>query len=207
MDSYFNIIQEAYQHLHWVETTAVLTGIIYVILAARENALCWPFGIVSAALWSYAAFDFYDLYVDAILQLYYVFIGVYGWVQWNKKVANQQELKVQPKIQTLPLQQHIFFISIGLGLTFVVGYFFDKYTPAAATYLDAFTTVFALFTTYLVTKKILENWLYWIVIDSVYIYLYGSRGGYLFALLNIIFVLVAIVGFVRWRRTYLMKNG
>lgn len=202
MDNYFNIIQEAYNNLHWVETTAVITGIVYVILAARENVWCWSFGIVSAALWSYAAFDFYDLYIDAILQLYYVFVGIYGWVQWNKKVENQQELT----IQMLPIQQHIFYISVGLGLTFIVGYFFDKYTPAAATYWDAFTTVFALFTTYLVTKKILENWLYWIVIDAVYVYLYGSRGGYLFALLNIVFVLVAIVGFVRWRRTYLMAK-
>lgn len=202
MDNYFYIIQEAYNNLHWIETTAVVTGIIYVILAARENVWCWSFGIVSAALWSYAAFDFYDLYVDAILQLYYVFVGVYGWVQWDKKIENQQKVN----IQTLPIQQHGIYILVGLGLTLIVGYFFDKYTPAAATYLDAFTTVFALFTTYLVTQKILENWLYWIVIDSVYIYLYGSRGGYLFALLNIIFVLVAIVGFVRWQRTYLVEK-
>lgn len=201
MENYYNIIQEAITNLHWIEITAVITGIIYVILAARENVWCWSFGIVSAALWSYAAFDFYDLYVDAILQLYYVFVGVYGWVQWDKKNNTEQELK----IQTLPIQQHIIYIIIGLGLTFIVGYFFDKYTPAAATYTDAFTTVFALFTTYLVTQKILENWLYWIVIDSVYIYLYGIRGGYLFALLNVIFVLVAIIGFVRWRKTYL--NG
>ena len=202
MENYYNIIQEAINNLHWIEITAVITGIIYVILAARENVWCWSFGIVSAALWSYAAFDFYDLYVDAILQLYYVFVGVYGWVQWNKKTDNKQELK----IQTLPIQQHGIYILIGLSLTFLVGYFFDKFTPAAATYLDAFTTVFALFTTYLVTQKILENWLYWIVIDTVYIYLYGSRGGYLFALLNVIFVLVAIVGFIQWRRTYLMER-
>lgn len=196
-------LQEAIYNLPEVEIFAVLTGIIYVVLAARENIWCWSFGIVSAALWSFAAYDLYDLYVDAILQLYYVFVGIYGWVKWNKKVNNQQEVK----IKTLPITQHIIYITLGISLTFLVGYFFDNYTAAVATYLDAFTTVFALFATYLVTQKILENWLYWIFIDSVYIYLYGSRGGYLFALLNIIFVVVAVIGFFRWRKTYLLEKS
>lgn len=196
------ILQKAYNNLHWVEITAVITGVIYVILAARENVWCWSFGIVSAALWSFAAYEFYDLYIDAMLQLYYVFIGIYGWLNWDEKTASQQKLK----IQTLSIQSHLIYIAIGLLLTFIVGYFFDKYTPAAATYFDAFTTVFALFATYLVTQKKLENWLYWIVIDSVYVYLYGSRDGYLFALLNVVFVLVAIIGYVRWRKAYLIEQ-
>lgn len=204
----FLIIQEAYYNLHWIETAAVVTGIIYIFLAAREQVLCWPFGIVSALLWSYAAFDFYDLYIDAILQLYYVGAGVYGWVQWNKKAISEGT-----SVHTISIQTHLYSIVLGLLFTFLFGFLFEQYTSAAATYLDAFTTIFSLYATYLVTQKILENWLYWIVIDAVYIYLYASRGGFLFAFLNLIFVLVAIVGFVRWLDTYrnqkqgFIKNG
>jgi nicotinamide mononucleotide transporter len=89
-------------------------------------------------------------------------------------------------------------------LTVLIGYFFDKYTAAAATYLDAFTTVFSVIATVLVTRKILENWLYWIVIDLVFVYLYSQQGGYGFAFLNVIFTIVAIIGFQNWKK---MKNN
>ena len=192
------LTHKAFLTLQWVEVTAVLTGIIYIVLTAREEVLCWPFGIISALLWAYAAFAYYDLYIDAILQLYYVVAGVYGWVQWNKNTHTS----ATTSIKVIQISTHLYSIIIGIGLSFVFGYLFDQYTAAAATYLDAFTTIFSLYATYLVTQKILENWLYWLVIDSLYIYLYASRGGYLFAFLNFIFVLVAIIGFVRWSKTY-----
>jgi nicotinamide mononucleotide transporter len=103
-------------------------------------------------------------------------------------------------ISTLKIKEHAVLIAGGFALTLVVGYFFGRYTAAASTYLDAFTTVFSILATYLVTRKILENWLYWIIIDTVYIYLYFSREGYLFALLNVVFVVVSVVGYLNWQK-------
>ncbi len=180
----------------WVEIFAVIANIIYVLLAAKENALCWPFGIIGAVLWSYAAYFTFNLQIDALMQLYYVLIAIYGWYEWNKGTTVQKVLK----ISKLSIKEHFIIIIGGFVLTFLVGYFFDKYTSAAATYLDAFTTVFSIITTYLVTRKILENWLYWIVIDAAYVYLYYSRGGYLFVFLNIVFIIVAIIGYRNWLR-------
>lgn len=198
MENLPELLQKAIEAMSIVEIVSVITGIIYVILAARENVWCWAFGIVSAALWSYAAYMYFGLYVDAILQFYYIFVGFYGWYEWNKTKGNTEQKEL--KISQLSIQQHFIYITSGLALSFIVGYLFDEYTAAVSTYLDAFTTVFAIFTTYLVTRKVLENWLYWIVIDMVYVYLYYSREGYLFALLNIVFVIVAIVGYSNWRK-------
>lgn len=191
-------IIQTLQSFHWTEVTAVFCSIIYVILAARGNVWCWLFGIIGAVFWAFSAYALYDLYVDAILQLYYVFIGIYGWYQW----LHGSKQKTKLAISILPPITHVVIIIGGFVLTFIVGYFFDTYTQAAATYLDAFTTVFSIITTVLVTRKVLENWIYWIIIDSVYIYLYYSREGYLFALLNVIFVVIAIVGFINWRKDF-----
>ncbi|MEM9847389.1 MAG: nicotinamide riboside transporter PnuC [Bacteroidota bacterium] len=180
--------------MNWIVMISVLAAIAYVVLAARGNIWCWAFGIVSAILWAYAAVVFYDLYVDGILQVYYVGMGFYGWHQWRGGGSKQKALP----IQQLKWRQHFMLIALGSVLTLVVGYFFGTYTAAAATYLDAFTTVFSIITTVLVARKILGNWLYWIVIDMTYVYLYGIRGGYLYALLNVVYVLVAVVGYWNW---------
>lgn len=183
--------------MHWIEWASVLSATAYVILAARQAIACWVFGIVSAILWAYAALTFYKLYSDALLQVYYVGMGVYGWITWKRDQANGQALA----IQRLPLRGHGLLIGLGTVLSLALGYFFEHYTDAAASYWDAFTTVFSVGTTFLVARRYLSNWLYWIVIDAVYVYLYASRGGYLFSALNVVYVVVAIVGYLRWRTT------
>jgi nicotinamide mononucleotide transporter len=128
-------------------------------------------------------------------------MGIYGWYAWTKGFKNNASLP----ISQLKVQNHLIIIVGGFILTYLVGTFFKHYTDAVATYLDAFTTVFSIITTVLVARKILENWLYWIIIDAVYIYLYGSRGGYLFAFLNVVYVIIAIIGYVNWRNQ--LKNN
>ncbi len=195
-------ILSAINAMTWVEVVAVLSSGIYVVLAAKESVWCWIFGIIGAAMLAYAAYAYFDLYVDALLQIYYVGISIYGWYQWTRfsdNESNNQNAKAL-SITQLSFNQNIQIIIGGLILSFLVGFLFDKFTPAASTYLDAFTTVFSIITTALVTRKILDNWIYWIVIDTVYIYLYASREGYLFALLNVVFVIVSIFGYLEWKR-------
>ncbi|MBK7872100.1 MAG: nicotinamide mononucleotide transporter [Saprospiraceae bacterium] len=180
----------------WVDWVAILTAIVYVVLAARENPWCWVWGIVSCSLWAYASFVFYNLWLDALLQLFYVAMGFVGLYRW--KFANRKE-------KTLLITQmwwvhHIHIITIGAFLSFFFGYFFDEYTPAAATYLDAFTTIFSIIATFILVQKKLENWLYWVVVDAIYAYLYASRGAYLFMLLMIAYTIIATIAFFRWKR-------
>ncbi len=184
--------------LSWAEIGAVAFSFAYVILAAREKVWCWPVGIIGCIFWFYAAWFEYKLKIDALLQLYYVGISLYGWYAWQATTEDNRSVK----IHTLPFSKHVSILVGGSITSVVCGYFFSNYTDAVATYPDAFTTVFSIITTALVTRKILENWIYWVVIDIGYIALYGSRGGYLFAGLFVAYTIIAVVGYFQWKRSF-----
>lgn len=190
-----NQVIEGFGQFHWTEKLALITGLIYVILAAREQASCWIWGIISSSAWAFATATLYNLYVDALLQFFYVLMGFWGLYQWRFG-ANKSALP----ITTLPIRQHAIIILGGLLLTFPVGYFFASYTSAAATYIDALTTIFSIVATFLTVYKKLENWLYWIVTDAIYIYLYTSRGALIFAFLMVVYLVIAGVGYFSWRK-------
>lgn len=184
-----------------IEWMATLLALVYVILAARQKIVGWLFGIVSCALWAYASFVFYKLYLDALLQVFYVAMGFWGWFSWQKDKSTGQSLA----IKTLPLSLHAAIIPLGILLSLLFGYFFAALTPAAATYPDAFTTVFAVAATLMQVKKVLENWIYWVVVDACYVWLYGSRGALLFMVLMLIYVIIAAFAWLRWRTAYRKK--
>lgn len=196
MNEILNTISEAASAMHWTEVFSVLFGIIYLILAARQNALCWWFGIAGCLLWAWAAFNLYDLYVDTLLQIFYVVISFVGIYQWKYGSKDKTELP----ITYLTLKEHILVVVGGLILTAIVGFLFDNYTAAAASYLDTFTTVFSVIITFMVIQKKMDNWAYWFVIDSVYVYLYWTRGGYLFALLFVVYLFIVVAGYFSWKR-------
>lgn len=184
--------------LSWVDWVVAITALIYVVLAAREQVWCWFWGIISCSLWAYASFAFYDLYLDALLQLFYVAMGFIGLYQWKYGGQAGQGLPVS----RLSARQHLYILAGGTAATLLFGYFFDEYTPAAATYWDAFTTVFSVIATLILVRKVLDNWAYWIVTDLVYVGLYYSRGAYLFALVMVVYVVIAAFALVRWARAY-----
>lgn len=196
IDFFQNILTEA-AALSWVDWVVTVTALIYVVLAARENVWCWFWGIISCSLWAYASFTFYDLWLDALLQLFYVAMGFAGIYQWRYGRSAGGDLPVS----RMGGRQHIFALAGGGALAWLFGALFDEYTPAAATYLDAVTTVFSVIATFLLVRKRLENWLYWVAIDSLYSYLYFSRGAYLFALLMVLYTGIALAAYFRWRRS------
>ena len=179
-----------------IDIIAVITGIIYVLLAAKNHILCWLFGIISSALTTYAVFFHYNLYMETFLNAFYVFAGVWGWLNWNR------QKKLNRKVISYGWDRHLPIILSGLAFTFILGFIFKTWTDSSAPYLDAFTTVFALMTTFMVGLRILENWLYWIVIDSASIYLYSSRGGHFFILLFSVYIIVSVLGYLQWRKEY-----
>ena len=178
-----------------IEWVASLLALAYVILVARQKVVGWLFGIISCALWAYASLVFYKLYLDALLQVFYVAMGFWGWFSWQKDKTLNRSLS----IKTLPLSQHTAIIVAGILLSLLFGYFFAAFTPAAATYPDAFTTVFAVAATLMQVKKVLENWIYWIVIDACYVWLYGSRGALLFMVLMLIYAIIATFAWIKWK--------
>lgn len=194
--SVISSIIESIKTLPQIDWFITITALIYVFLAAKENVWCWFFGILSCATWAYSSFYNYNLYFDAILNVFYVVMSFIGIYQWKFGRKGKGELA----ISTMNKDLHLKILIGGILLGFLYGYIFDQYTSAEATYLDALTTVFSVITTILVIQKKLENWLYWIVIDSAYIYIYYNQGAYLLALIMVFYILIAINGYFEWRK-------
>ena len=118
-------------------------------------------------------------------------MAFYGYYNWNNKDRTLE-------ITQWSIKTHFLILILGAVLIFLIGFFLTSYTSAQMPIVDSFTTVFSLFATYMVVKKILENWLYWIVIDIVSVLLYDSRDLHLTALLFIIYTGLAVFGYFNW---------
>ena len=136
------------------------------------------------------------LIMESLLQIFYICMAIYGWYIWSNKINEKQQLK----ITAWKKQYHFYAIIIVTLLAIISGFLLEKYTQAALPFLDAFTTWGAIITTYMVAKKIIENWIYWFVIDSISIYLFLSRELYLTALLFLIYLIIIIFGYRSWRK-------
>ena len=180
------------------EGAAVLLGIAYLLLAMRESLWCWYAGFASTAIFLVIFWDV-RLLMEAGLQLYYLAMSVYGWWHWRRGAGKDAPLP----IRRWHWPQHgvaIGAVVLAAGLS---GALLSVHTDAVLPYLDSFTTWGSILTTWMVARKILENWLYWLVIDSVSIYLYLDRELYLTALLFAVYLVIAVFGYMRWRKHFL----
>ena len=195
-------IATAYAAMTLWEVAAVVLALTYLLLAMRENILCWYAAFASTAIYLFLFWDV-SLLMESALQIFYLVIAVYGWWQWRHRNPDGETLHIHRWSPSMHLYA---FAGVGV-LTFVFGYVLDNYTSAALPYLDSFTTWGAVVTTYMVTRKVLENWLYWIVIDGAAIYLYIDREMYLTALLFVLYVILVIIGFFQWLSLYRTQSG
>lgn len=192
-----------FTHLPLWELLAVISALFYVVLAAKENIWCWPAALVSTIIYSVIFYDVY-LWMDALLQVYYLAMAIFGWYCWRNvsplqnNATNNSNKGTVLAIQSWSLFFHIKIVVLLTACSLAVGWLMDNYTPTHFPYLDSATTVFVVFATYLVTKKVLENWLYWIVIDFVSIYLYLEKGLQPTAVLFGLYVVMAMVGYAIW---------
>lgn len=187
----------AMQAMSGWEVVAVMLAIAYILLAVKERIECWYAAFACTAIYTFLFWNV-NLLMESALQIYYLVMAVYGWWQWRRFKNSEENLP----IQTWSSKQHSLSI-IGIGVVSIFsGYLLSENTSAALPYLDSFTTWASVFTTYMVTKKVLENWIYWVVIDAVSIYLYIDRSLYLTAILFILYVSIAIYGYWQWLQHY-----
>lgn len=197
MSEILSNIQAAALAMTWQEIGATIFSIIYVILAAKENIWCWFFGLIGTvlSLWVYVNFK---LYSDASLQVFYIGMSIYGWMTWRQK-GNISATKLP--ITALKIKTHFLLFIVGTALAILLGFFWQSF-GAVLPFIDAFTTSFSIIATFLVAKKILENWIYWIVIDFACIFIYFNRGMYLFSLLFFVYFIIAIFAYLAWKKEY-----
>ena len=187
--------------VNWFEIVAAILAIAYLILAMLQDIRCWVAWIISSLMYFFVMYSA-NLYMEALLQIFYIFIGLYGLYQWRFKADKKDTLK----ITTWSVKNHLIVIGALFFLTFLSGYVLMIYTAAASPFIDAFTTWGAIAASYLVAKKILENWFYWFVIDFVSVFLFISRELYPTALLFIVYLVLVVIGYSAWRKSWQLAD-
>ena len=177
------------------ELIAVLLAVAYLLLAVRQNPWCWAAAFVSTAIFT-ALFWQVQLVMQSALNGYYMAMAVYGWWHWRHGGEGDQSL---PITRWRP-QQHLLALSLILLCATVSGWLLAQHTEAARPYLDSFITWGAVVTTFMVARKVLENWAYWMVINSLAIILFLDRGMVLTAALHAAYLVISVFGWASWVR-------
>jgi nicotinamide mononucleotide transporter len=203
------IINELLASSPW-ELLAVILAIVYLVLAMRQNSWCWPAAFASTMIYTVLFWNV-SLLMESILNGYYLLMAVYGWTMWRQQTTTKSGMLSDSSppvaIVSWSFAVHSKVIAALALISFVVGYVMSTYTSADFAYLDATTTVFSVFTTWMVTQKILENWLYWLVIDAASIYLYLQKSFNLTSGLFMLYCVLALIGYIQWRSQLQQRQG
>lgn len=182
---------------NWFETTAAALGFIGIYLQIKQNPWYW-FTAILMVLMYIVVFYQSKFYADMSFQFYYLAISIYGWLFWlsgkdnnTKKTVNTSRLTIKSWLLSL-LASFILFI--------IIYYILGKYTDSDVVAGDAFTTALSFVATLLLARKILENWLFWIVVDLVSTGLYIYKGLYPTAILFFVLTVLAFVGYYKWKK-------
>ena len=197
-----NTIAEQFRQNSLLELLAVVFAILYLLLAVRQNILCWAAAIVSTAIFLFIFWEV-KLYMESGLQIYYLGMAAYGWYQWRLADDGSNSLQVS----VWSARQHLMALTCIALLTVVSGYLLNSGTDARLPFLDSFTTWASVVTTFMVARKILENWIYWLLIDAISIFLYLDRGLYFTALLFTVYIVIIFFGWFSWLRSYQQKTA
>jgi len=179
-----------------LEIVAALFGVVSVFLSVRQNIWSWPTAIVNVGMY---IFVFYEskLYADTGLQVIYVVLNAYGWYHWLYGGKNRTELAVS----RTSLRFGLLLAGIVAAGAVLIGTLLARNTDAALPYVDALTTSTSLVAQWMMTRKLLENWLVWVAVDVVYIGMYINKSLHVTAVLYFIFLVLSAMGYVQWRRT------
>jgi nicotinamide mononucleotide transporter len=189
-------ISQQFFQISWLEWLGTVTGFICIYLAAKEHIWNWPVSIISVVAY---AIVFYQnkLYGDAGLQIYFLGTAVYGWYIWLRK-----EKTTDRPIESIAGIQWLYVIAGIIILTAVLSIYLKVNTDTDVPYADGFCTAVSFIAQLLLTRKILQNWILWVVVDICYVPLYFHKHLALTAVLYIVLTIIAFMGYLDWKKTY-----
>lgn len=180
-----------------IEILGFVFGVAGVWLTIKENIFCFPVGLINVVI-SLILFYQQKLYSDAIQQLVYIILLSYGWYKWIAGKDYEKDLEISFSSKNLLFV--LLLISIAFSIT--AGTVFEKYTDASLPYWDSTATALSFAAQWLIAKKKIENWMLWIVANIMYIGIYIYKDLYLYAFLFFIYLILAVQGWIEWRKTY-----
>lgn len=199
-ETFFTILEHPVSYVEFIGT---LLGLISVFLAARANIFTWPTGIANAIFFLVIFYQIH-LYSDMFLQMYFCGMGVYGWFSWKNKTE-----RYQSSVSTLSNTNRLRLAAFIASITLVVGTLISQIhlllpqvfaSPASFPYVDTFIAVSSILATILLARRVFETWVLWILVDITSIGLYSIKGVKLIALEFVIFLALAVLGILSWRR-------
>ncbi|MBN2166266.1 MAG: nicotinamide mononucleotide transporter [Marinilabiliaceae bacterium] len=197
----------------FVELVAMILSLLYLYFEVKENSLLWLVGIVSSALYAYVYFKS-AFYADFGLMIYYVVISIYGWIHWHGSKYNNVNIELPIQSITkeiiikLLLVTVLIYVSLLIILLYLPGYI--GLSSSTFPYLDSLTVSASIVGTWMLTRKILQQWLVWIVINSICVVMFWIKGLNYTTLLFIIYTIGSVIGYIKWLKNFknqqLIKN-
>ncbi|MCK4920608.1 MAG: nicotinamide mononucleotide transporter [Bacteroidales bacterium] len=182
-----------------IEILGAIAGLVYLYFSVKQLIWLWPLGILTSLLYVYV---FYDsrLFADMSLQVYYFFISLYGWYFWVSGGSKSETKEKKLKVSRLNFRMLSVLLFVTFILTIISGYILINFTGSTLPWWDAFTTSASIVAMWMLARKILENWLFWVVIDLISMGIYIYKGLFPTVILFFVYSTVAIVGYFEWRK-------
>ena len=198
------ILNQLYSNMiatSWLEAAAVIFGILSVWFARKENIWVYPTGIVNVLIYVYLCF-FAGLYADMAINGFYFVMSVFGWYNWTRR----DELQNHKPISALSLKEWVFYLIIVMASFGLIYFILTHYTNSTVPAFDGFTTSLFIVGMWLMAIKKIENWIFWIVGDFLVIPLFASKGLVFTSVQYIVFLILAVMGYIEWRRRLTDNN-
>lgn len=199
MEAALHALQFAFWQTSNTEWLAIITSLCYVILAAYQKRACWYFAFSSSVLYIFIGFEA-KLYPDMVLNTFYAAMALFGWFQWKEKTTESTQ------VNTRPWNWHLIALLLMVFCGLATGFILDRFTDQAYPYLDSLAFFGSLIATWMITKKIVENWLYFVFIDLGMSYVYFFRGYILTSILFLVYTVIALRAFFTWRKQLIVQH-
>jgi len=186
-----------YIQTNWIEIVGAILSLIYLYLSIKQMVSLWFFGIISSLFYIVVFFQS-KLYADMSLQYYYVFISIYGWINWKKGTTENNK-----ELQSIRINNRFIIISVVATAVIYLIYYLVllNFTDSTIPKSDALIGALSVIGTWMLAKKFIENWLVWIVADALCIGLYIYKGLYPTSVLFAIYTVMAWVGYLQWKKS------
>ncbi|MGQ1908455.1 nicotinamide riboside transporter PnuC [Marinifilum sp. RC60d5] len=186
-----------------IEIIGTLSGLIFLYLEIKQNKWLWPVGLLTSVMYIYVFFVA-KLYADMSLQFYYVFISIYGWIIWSH---GSNQIKEELPVTHLSRKLFVTLFTVSMAIYVVISYVLVNFTDASLPYWDAFTTALSIVATWMLARKILEQWLVWVIVNAVSLGLYIYKGLYPTSILFFFYTVLAIIGYLQWKKDMLVSRA
>jgi nicotinamide mononucleotide transporter len=190
---------------HYIELVGAATGLLFLRFEIKQNPLLWPLGLLTSLFYIYIFFES-KFYADMGLQVYYVFISIYGWYYWLRGSGNADG-KTGVPITRVDKFQMLTYGAITIPIFVLISQILIHFSDSPLPYWDALTTALSITATWMLARKIMEHWMVWIVVNAISLGLYFYKGLYPTTVLFIFYTVLSFNGFVVWRRDFLKQQS